>query len=301
MNVEVYIARGSERNIHKSVVSGIKKDLIESVLGISAPNESIDSLGHVHLWGVPRSGAEKYWRSIKRRDIVIILPVKKFKKISECYVTVVVDKYPVNMTQEEIERSEKLSKLIWEPYRKRQGVVESYPYIVFLDSRINVERIIEILKFLGKDIKSLIGYRESIHRVRGVSQQGLQELIKKVTYVPEVSLIISLLEETYLELSARLGWNPVNCYYYSVRHNVCYGAPIPLGNKEVWSREGLFEELNKKLLERGYKPITWEYLKQLIKSIEKPGRVWANWFSSPRTRQVEPHDITIMKPISLVA
>ena len=78
---------------------------------------------------------------------------------------------------------------------------------------------------------------------------------------------------------------------------MCYGAPIPLGNKEVWGREGLFEELNRKLVERGYRPITWKYLKELIKSIEKPGRIWANWFSSPRTRQVEPHDITIMKPI----
>jgi len=128
---------------------------------------------------------------------------------------------------------------------------------------------------------------------------GLQELIKKVTYAPEVSLIISLLEEAYLELSARLGWNPVNCYHYSTKHGVCYGAPIPLGNKEVWGREGLFEELNRKLVERGFKPITWQELKWLIREITRPGVVWANWFSSPRTRQVEPHDITIMKPIQI--
>jgi hypothetical protein len=113
---------------------------------------------------------------------------------------------------------------------------------------------------------------------------------------PDTSTILSLLEEVYLELSAKLGWNPVNCYHYSTRYNVCYGAPIPLGNKEVWGREGLFEELNKRLVERGYKPITWEQLKQLIKKITKPGVIWASWFSSVRTRQVEPHDITIMKP-----
>jgi hypothetical protein len=78
---------------------------------------------------------------------------------------------------------------------------------------------------------------------------------------------------------------------------LCYGAPIPLGNKEVWGREGLFEELNKKLIEKGHRPITWEELKQLIESIEKPGRIWANWFSSPYTRRIEPHDLTIMRPI----
>jgi hypothetical protein len=118
-----------------------------------------------------------------------------------------------------------------------------------------------------------------------------------VTNAPDTSMVLSLLEETYLELSAKFGWRPVNCYHYSVRYSVCYGAPIPLGNKEVWGREGLFEELNKKLLERGYRPITWEELKALIKLIERPGRIWANWFSSPRTRQVEPHDLTIMKPL----
>jgi hypothetical protein len=120
----------------------------------------------------------------------------------------------------------------------------------------------------------------------------------KATRVPDVSVILPLLEDVYLELSAKLGWNPVNCYHYSVKHNVCYGAPIPLGNKEVWGREGLFEELNKRLIERGYKPITWEQLKQLIKQITRPGVVWASWFSSVRTRQVEPHDITIMEPLS---
>jgi len=301
MSVDVYIARGSEINIHKSVVNGIERDLIESVLQISVPKESIDGLSHVHLWGVPKSGAEKYWKSIKKKDVIIILPVKKSKReIRECYITLVADKYPMNMTHEEIEKSEKLSKLIWKPYRRRQGVVELYPYILFLDSRINVENIVEILRVLGKDVKSLIGYRESIQRIREVSQQALQELIQKIAYVPDVPSILSLLEDVYLELSVKLGWNPVNCYHYSVKHSVCYGAPIPLGNKEVWGREGLFEELNKRLLERGYKPITWEYLKQLIKSIMRPGVIWASWFSSPRTRQVEPHDLTIMKPILLV-
>jgi hypothetical protein len=81
---------------------------------------------------------------------------------------------------------------------------------------------------------------------------------------------------------------------------VCYGAPVPLGNKEVWGREGLFEELNKKLVEKGYRTITWEQLKQLIKEITRPGAVWASWFSSIYTRQVEPHDLTIMKPLRKV-
>lgn len=109
--------------------------------------------------------------------------------------------------------------------------------------------------------------------------------------------VLELLEETYLELSRKYGWNPANCYYFSTKHNVCYGAPIPLGNREVWNREGLFEELNRKLAERGLKPLTWEELKQLIREITRPGVIWASWFSSVRTRRVEPFCLTIMKPL----
>jgi hypothetical protein len=114
------------------------------------------------------------------------------------------------------------------------------------------------------------------------------------------SELLQLLEEVYLELSAKLGWNPVNCYHYSEKHGVCYGAPIPLGNRKVWGKEGLFEELNKKLVEKRCRTITWEQLKQLIKEITVPGAIWASWFSSIYTKQVEPHDITIMKPIQKV-
>jgi len=299
MNTDIYVARGSERNIYRSVVKGVEKSIVESILGVSAPKESIDSFGYVHLWGVPKSGAEKYWRSIKRGDIIIILPVKKSRReLNECYITIVIDKYPINAIPEEIERSEKLSRVVWEPYRRKQGVTESYPYIVFLESRVSIESINNVLKMLGKDAKSLAGYRESIQRVRVISEQALQELIQRIYKVPDIATILSLFEEAYLELSTRFGWNPVNCYYYSTKYNVCYGAPIPLGNKEVWGREGLFEELNKKLVEKGFRPITWELLKQIIKSITRPGMVWASWFSSVYTKQVEPHDVTIMKPLT---
>jgi len=117
--------------------------------------------------------------------------------------------------------------------------------------------------------------------------------------IPDTSTVLSLLEEVYLELSARYGWKPVNCFFYSSKFNVCYGAPIPLGNKDVWGKEGLFEELNKKLLNKRYRPLTWEYLRQLIKSIESPGVIYVSWFSSPYTRQIEPHDIIIWKPVFL--
>ncbi len=59
--------------------------------------------------------------------------------------------------------------------------------------------------------------------------------------------LFRLIEETYLELSARKGWNPINCRHYSTKYNVCYGAPIFLGNRRVWKRgptEGLFDVLN---------------------------------------------------------
>jgi len=114
---------------------------------------------------------------------------------------------------------------------------------------------------------------------------------------PDTQTLLQVLEDVYLGISAKLGWSPVNCYHYSEKHGVCYGAPIPLGNKRVWGKEGLFEELNKRLAEKGYEPIAWEQLKQLIKEITRPGAIWASWFSSVRTRQVEPHDLTIMEPL----
>jgi len=161
---------------------------------------------------------------------------------------------------------------------------------------VSIESIDGVLKILGKDVRSLAGYRESIQRIRRVPEHALQELAQRGYRIPDTSTILSLLEEVYLELSAKLGWNPVNCYHYSIKYGVCYGAPIPLGNKEVWGREGLFEELNKRLLEKRYRPITWELLKQLIKEITRPGVIWASWFSSVYTKQVEPHDISIMEP-----
>jgi hypothetical protein len=68
--------------------------------------------------------------------------------------------------------------------------------------------------------------------------------------------LLRLLEETYLEISARLGWRILNCHHYSTKFNVCYGAPVFLGNSRVWRKEGLFEELNRKLKAAGCEPIT---------------------------------------------
>jgi hypothetical protein len=110
--------------------------------------------------------------------------------------------------------------------------------------------------------------------------------------------LLRLLEETYLEISAKKGWNPINCYHYSTKFNVCYGAPIFLGNRRVWREEGLFEELNRKLKAVGYKPLTWEEFRELMRRIERQGVIWVNWFIAPNG-QVEPHDITIMKPTFL--
>jgi hypothetical protein len=120
---------------------------------------------------------------------------------------------------------------------------------------------------------------------------------KRTIQTPDISTVLSLLEEVYLELSARYGWKPVNCFYYSSKFNVCYGAPIPLGNKDVWGREGLFEELNKKLLERKYKPLTWDEFKKILREIRNPGIVDVIEFSSRYTRQIEPHSIMFHKPV----
>jgi hypothetical protein len=113
--------------------------------------------------------------------------------------------------------------------------------------------------------------------------------------------LFKLIEETYLELSAKRGWNPINCRYYSYRYNTCYGAPIFLGNKQVWKHEcvdGLFDVLNRKLKAMGYEPVSWETFRELMRRIERQGVVWVNWFMAPNS-EVEPHDITIMKPTFL--
>ena len=115
-------------------------------------------------------------------------------------------------------------------------------------------------------------------------------------------LIFKLIEETYLELSAKHGWRPLNCYYYSHRYNVCYGAPVFLGNFRVWRyepvREGLFNILKLKLKARGYRPINWEEFRELMLKIVRQGVIWVNWFGAP-TGRTEPHDIKIMRPTFL--
>jgi hypothetical protein len=114
--------------------------------------------------------------------------------------------------------------------------------------------------------------------------------------------LFRLIEEAYLELSARKGWNPINCHHYSTKYNVCYGAPVFLGNRKVWRREpvkeGLFDVLNRKLVAMGYRRITWEQFRELMRRIERQGVIWVNWFIASNG-QVEPHDITIMKPTFL--
>jgi hypothetical protein len=300
--LEVYIARGSEENIRRSIVDGVDKGLVESKLGIQVPREAVDSYGNVHLWGVPSGGyAEKQWRSMKDGDLLLIIPTVRRGVAEHCYVTVVVGKYPMDGSNRDFEKALELSKLIWKPYRRRQGFVSEYPYLVFVNSRVRVESFEEIIKILNvENRKSITGYRGSVVRVnpRKINREALQKLVSKVLTTPEKSLLQELIEETYLELSAKHGWHPLNCYWYSLKYNVCYGAPIFLGGREVWGKEGLFEELNRKLVKRGYTDITWDYFRDIMKSIEIQGIIWVNWFIAPNGK-VEPHDITIMKPVFL--
>lgn len=297
--MEVYIARGSEENIRRSIIDGVDKRLVESKLGIQIPREAVDSYGNVHLWGVPSGGyAEKQWRSMKDGDMLLIIPTMRRGVADHCYVTIVVGKYPTDGSNRDSEKALELSKLIWKPYRRRQGVVSEYPYLVFVNSRVRAERFEEIIEVLNvKDLKSITGYRSSVVRVdpRKINRETLQKLVSKILATPEKSLLQELIEETYLELSAKYGWHPVNCYWYSLKYNVCYGAPIFLGGREVWGKEGLFEELNRKLARRGYAGITWDYFRDIMRSIEVQGVIWVNWFIAPNGK-VEPHDITIMKP-----
>ncbi len=84
--------------------------------------------------------------------------------------------------------------------------------------------------------------------------------------------LLRLIEETYLELSAKKGWNPINCRYFSYKYGVCYGAPILLGNRRAWKREpteGLFDVLNRKLRRMGYRPLSWGEFRELMRRIER--------------------------------
>ena len=97
--------------------------------------------------------------------------------------------------------------------------------------------------------------------------------------------LLRLLEKIYVELS--LKQNPTR-----------YGYPIHIGGKHIWGREGLFEELNKRL----EKPISWEEFKQFLERIRKEpkyfGRIYITFILSPKGT-IEPHDIIFYKPISI--
>ena len=112
---------------------------------------------------------------------------------------------------------------------------------------------------------------------------------------PDYETLCRLLEEAYVRLSRKYGWSWGKPPYIE------YGAPIHVGGKHIWGKEGLFEELNKLLRQRGYSEITWDEFKQLLKSLEKPelyAKIWVSWIIAPNGK-VEPHDMTFYEPVFL--
>jgi len=172
---------------------------------------------------------------------------------------------------------------------------------VFINSKLRIEKLDEIVSALGLSEKELSEYRGSITRIspKKLSAEATQKLISRTLITPDPSTLFKLIEEVYLILSAKYGWNPVNCYHYSTKYNVCYGAPIPVGNKSIWGSEGLFEGLNIVLREKGYAELAWEYFKEILKVIEKPGIIQVTQIIAPNGN-VEPRSITFTKPVYLL-
>jgi ABC-type glycerol-3-phosphate transport system substrate-binding protein len=127
-----------------------------------------------------------------------------------------------------------------------------------------------------------------LNRVLNKERKHAQRRAKKRPNpkTPGTEQVLRLLEEAYVGLAKRYGWFYQGSYY---------GAPIHVGGKHVWGKEGLFEELNKKLKEQGFRELTWQEFRELLKKVHIPGRAWVNWILAPNGK-VEPHSITIMKP-----
>ena len=291
--MEIYVATGHYKNVKTSVIDGVSLDTVVHIIE-RIPQESIDSYNRVHLWGIPSNShrSVKYWLKVKRGDILIIRPFsgKSRKDDINVYITVVVDKYPsLSLPPDELDKARQLSRSIWQQYRN----ISEFPYLIFIRGNVMSIPLKEVSDILGLRYESfLIGYRQSLMRLnsRKVRKEGIKELLKMVLSLPEAFKIYELLEEAYIELSKEYGWDYLGAPY---------GAPIHAGGRHIWGQEGLYEKLNEKLASLGYRELTWNEYRELLRRLQEPeyyGKIYVTFHIAPNGR-VEPHDIVIYRPI----
>jgi len=105
--------------------------------------------------------------------------------------------------------------------------------------------------------------------------------IKTKPTKPNWTLVLNLLEQEYLKVVGT------------------YGRPAFIGGKHVWSKEGLYERVNKQLTKLGFLKISWEEWRTILESFKRPeyhGIVYVSWIIAPNMR-VEPNTIAIYKPL----
>ena len=287
---KLLIGRGYIENLIKGVIEGVPLDIIEKYIDRSeVPKQSIDSQNHVHLWGVPKIG--KYWYSIKPGDILVILPVKKSKKLESAYISIIVDKFPKDINDESISLLKNLSTEIFNYInvvidkhgKKEKKRYESFPYILFLKSKVLSLPLKELLSILELDYSALMGYRRSLQISRKVSKKSMDKILKLIESIPSPEMLLKYINEAYLELAGN------------------YGVPV-LTSPLVWgsdSSKGLFEKLNEILVKEGYRTLTWEEFRSFLKVFDSPryyGVVYISWGVGKKPG-IEPLTIAIYAPL----
>ena len=185
-----------------------------------------------------------------------------------------------------LEKAKRLSRKIWKPVKPRHKIkkVEEYPYLIFVKPSVIRLDLKNSLKILSLNEKSLIGYRSSIMLARKIEEKTIHKLYEWLSNKPETNQVLKLLEETYLELAGH------------------YGEPINVGGEHIWGSPGLFEYLNRKLVSKDYRPLSWEEFKGLLKGFNSPdyyGKIYVSWILSPKGLEVEPKSISFYFPVYL--
>lgn len=290
--MDVYIATGYYKNVIRSVIEGVPFDQIESITEY-IPQDSIDTYNRVHLWGVPDSSQSiRYWLKAKQGDILIIRPFPrnrgKYLHSENVYVSIIVGKYPLSNSLDEIERAKRLSKMIWVRYRN----LDIFPYILFIRGNIVSITLEELANILGLSKNAFLGYRLSLMRInpRKINKENIEKLINKILTIPESLKLYELLEDAYLELSSKYSWD---------FPGAPYGIPVHAGGRHIWGQEGLFEKLNERLVKLGYRRLTWTEYRDLLRRLQEPeyyGKIYITFHVAPNGN-IEPHDIIIYKPV----
>ena len=279
---ELYIARGDPGNVKASLIVGVEAASVSRFIG-ELPSTVVDEAGRVRVWGVPGSRSLSAWLSLKRGDVVVVIENEPRRGARSAVVAVAEWKYPTNPDDgDQLSRARALSREIWKPFkpRHRRTEIPDYPYLIFFSARLfRTLNVDEVLEKLGLDKRSLVGFRQSLNRVRRVDRRLVEELYRSIVTLPSIKEVYRILEEAYLA------------------HSGGYGAPVFLGGE--WGGQGLFEEVNKRLEAMGYRPLTWSEFKGLLDSIEAPGRVEVAKIVNPKTGRVEPKTLIIHEPVKL--